>query len=215
MKITILGATGNVGSATLREAVAAGHQVVAYVRRPDAVEALPGVTVIAGDLDDSSALTEAIRGADAVIAAVTGPTKDSTFTQRTLPVIVAATQEAGVARLVQVSAFGVGDTADKASWFARLIYRTVLGKFFADKAAAEHVLTDSTLDWVMVYPVNLKKADAVKDWAAVPLESVARVPGLPTLPFANVATTLVELAGSAHLDARRILITTASGWKGN
>ncbi|WLP91844.1 NAD(P)-binding oxidoreductase [Gordonia sp. NB41Y] len=215
MKITILGATGNVGSATMREAVAAGHEVVAYVRRPDAVEKLPGVTVVAGDVDDPIGLAAAIRGADAVIAAVTGPTKDTTFTQRTLPAIVAAMEQAGVARLVQVSAFGVGDTADKASWLARLIYRTVLGKFFADKAAAEGVLTDSTLDWVIVYPVNLKKGAAVKDWAALPLERVARVPGLPTLPFANVAATLVELAGSTRLDARRILVTTASGWKGN
>lgn len=122
MKITILGATGNVGSATMREAVAAGHEVVAYVRRPDAVEKLPGVTVVAGDVDDPIGLAAAIRGADAVIAAVTGPTKDTTFTQRTLPAIVAAMEQAGVARLVQVSAFGVGDTADKASWLARLIY---------------------------------------------------------------------------------------------
>ncbi len=53
---------------------------------------------------------------------------------------------------VLVSAFGAGDTAEKASGFARLIYRTVFGKFFADKAASDAMLTASGLDHTIVYP---------------------------------------------------------------
>lgn len=37
MKFVVIGATGNVGSRTVDAAVEAGHEVVAYVRRPEAV----------------------------------------------------------------------------------------------------------------------------------------------------------------------------------
>ncbi|MGF2949488.1 NAD(P)H-binding protein [Microbacterium alcoholitolerans] len=70
---------------------------------------------------------------------------------------------------VLVSAFGAGDTAEKASGFARLIYRTVFGKFFADKAASDAVLTASGLDHTIVYPVNLKDAPALTAAAVKPL----------------------------------------------
>jgi Zn/Cd-binding protein ZinT len=53
---------------------------------------------------------------------------------------------------VLVSAFGAGDTAAKASGFARLVYRTVLKGFLADKAVAERALSESGLNWTTVYP---------------------------------------------------------------
>lgn len=213
MKIALLGATGNVGRHTLKEAVAAGHHVIAYARRADAVENLPGVSAVQGAIEDTEALTAAITGADALIVAITGPIKDKTFAQRTLPAILDAASEAGVARLVLVSTFGAGDTAGKASGFARLIYRTALKGFLADKAVAERMLTRSGLDWTIVYPVNLKEAPAHPDWSAVPLDKVRKVPGLPTLPFANVAKTLVELATDIAPAGRRVLVTTAKGWR--
>ncbi|MDG3010141.1 SDR family oxidoreductase [Rhodococcus sp. D2-41] len=211
MKIALLGATGNVGSRTLTEAVAAGHEVVAYARRPEAVKVLPGVTVVEGALEDQAALADAIRGCDALIVAVTGPMKDTSFAQRTVPTVVKASQEAGVGRLVLVSAFGAGDTANKASVFAKLAYRTILRGFFDDKAKSEAAVTGSDLDWTIVYPVNLKDAATAADWTAIPLEQVDKVPGLPTLPFGNVAKTLVELAADRKSSGGRIVVTTAKG----
>ena len=48
MKIVVVGATGNVGSRLVVQAAAAGHDVVAYARRPEAVPVASGVTVLAG-----------------------------------------------------------------------------------------------------------------------------------------------------------------------
>lgn len=213
MKIALLGATGNIGSRTVTTAVAAGHDVIAYARRPEAVEAMPGVTTVKGELDDTAALAAAISGADALIVSITGPIKDKTFARRTTATIIEAARTAGVPRVVLVSAFGAGDTAAKASGFARLIYRTVLRGFLDDKAAAEQLLAGSGLDWTVVFPVNLKDAPARQDWTAVPLDDVKKVPGLPTLPFDNAALTLVELAGDRSAIGQRILITTTTGWK--
>ena len=67
MKIVVIGANGNVGSRVVDAALAAGTEVVAYVRRPETVTAKPGLTVTAGDATDVAALTAAARGAQAVV----------------------------------------------------------------------------------------------------------------------------------------------------
>ena len=83
-----------------------------------------------------------------------------------------------MSRIVLISAFGAGDTAKKASGFSRLIYRTALAKFFADKAASDKLLQASGLEWTIVYPVNLKDAPALPEGAVVkPLNEVGKVPG--------------------------------------
>jgi hypothetical protein len=96
--------------------------------------------------------------------------------RRSLPLIVRAVTDAGVDRLVVVSAFGVGDTAAKASPFAKLIYRTLVAAVFKDKELSEKVLPGSRLNWTIVYPVNLREAPAVPA-AVKELSEVAAVPG--------------------------------------
>lgn len=213
MRIVIVGATGNVGSRTVEAALEAGHDVVAYVRRPDAVAPRPGLTIAKGDAADVTAMAAAAKSADAVIVAITGSTKDATFMQRTLPKVIEAVKQTNVGRLVMVSVFGAGDTAQKASWFARLIYRSLLGKFLADRAASDEVLQHSGLDFTIVYPVNLKNAPALPATAIERLDRVAKVPGLPTLPFANAAAALVRIASDPGYSGQRVLVTTPNGWR--
>ncbi|GAA1649848.1 NAD(P)H-binding protein [Actinoplanes couchii] len=64
MRILVLGATGNVGRALVEAALAGGHAVRAVSRSG---QGLPvGADVRLGDLDDSSTLTSALDGVDAV-----------------------------------------------------------------------------------------------------------------------------------------------------
>jgi uncharacterized protein YbjT (DUF2867 family) len=197
----------------MKHALEAGHQVVAYVRRPEAVSDAKGVQIIKGDVQDSGALAHAAEGADAIIVAITGAVSDGSFMQRAVPDIIQAAKTADVKRIVMVSAFGAGDTADKAAWFMKLAYRTVLGKFFRDKAASDALLEQSGLDYTIVYPVNLKDAPASINAVAKPLDQVDKVPGMPTLPFTNVAQELVKIVADPESIGQRILITTAKGWK--
>ncbi|MEU3615280.1 NAD(P)-binding oxidoreductase [Streptomyces sp. NPDC006872] len=216
MKIVVLGATGNIGSHVVKEALSQGHEVVAYVRNPDAVQRQAGVTVVQGSLDDQAALAKAFVGSDAVISAIgvaLRAKKPVDLMQRTLPVVTDAARDAGVERFVLVSAFGVGDTAAKASFLARLVYKTVVAAIFKDKELSEQSLPASGLNWTIVHPVNLKEAPAAPSAAVERLDRVAKVPGLPTLPFANVARALVEIAGDRGLAGQRLLVTTEKGWK--
>ncbi|MDZ7281658.1 NAD(P)-dependent oxidoreductase [Sphingomonas sanguinis] len=70
MKIALIGASGNAGSRILQELSDRGHAVTAIARTPERIAALPGVTPVAGDLSDTAALAETLRGHDAVISAV-------------------------------------------------------------------------------------------------------------------------------------------------
>jgi len=70
MKITIIGATGFVGSALLAEALSRGHEVTAIVRNGSRVPAGPTVREV--DASDAAALEPALKGQDVVISAFNG-----------------------------------------------------------------------------------------------------------------------------------------------
>jgi len=99
MNITIIGATGNVGSRIVNEALSRGHQVAAIARSADQLPARPGLSAKALDYTDAAKLAAAIEGQDAVIAAV----KYSTGHPAT---IVEAVKKAGVKRLLAVGGAG-------------------------------------------------------------------------------------------------------------
>jgi uncharacterized protein len=70
MKIAILGSTGFAGGYVLTEALTRRElDVTAIVRNPDAVAPHERLTVVKGDVFDTAALTEALRGHDAVVHA--------------------------------------------------------------------------------------------------------------------------------------------------
>ena len=50
MKVALLGATGFVGSALLKEALDRGHILTAIVRHPEKLEKREGLTAKAGDV---------------------------------------------------------------------------------------------------------------------------------------------------------------------
>ncbi|MFE6054386.1 NAD(P)-dependent oxidoreductase [Kitasatospora sp. NPDC056446] len=70
MRITVFGATGNVGSRIVAEAVARGHQVTAVVRDPAKPHRLPSSVALAvGDARDPEDVARNAAGQDAVITA--------------------------------------------------------------------------------------------------------------------------------------------------
>ncbi|GHG61201.1 NAD(P)-dependent oxidoreductase [Streptomyces griseocarneus] len=70
MRITVFGATGNVGGRTVAEALSRGHEVTAVVRDPARSGGLPpAVTVRTGDARDADAVAALSAGQDLVISA--------------------------------------------------------------------------------------------------------------------------------------------------
>lgn len=212
MKIAVLGATGKTGAHLVQQARAAGHDVVAYVRRPEAMPAQTGVTVVGGQLDDVAGMADAFAGADAVVCCIgpkvgPGTMLRTDLMQTCLGAILEVVKRAGVGRFVLMSAFGVGETAAKASLPARLVYRTAMAAIFGDKEKAETLLPSSGLNWAALYPVMLHEAPPLAQVSVRPLESVTHVPGLPKVTFANAATVLLDLATHPDRPGQRFLLT--------
>jgi uncharacterized protein len=98
-KIAILGATGNVGSRLLEEALRRGHTVTALARDLSKVQVRPGVEVRQVDAKDAAALTQALAGHDAVFSA----TRFATVSEDD---VVEPVKQAGVKRLMIVGGAG-------------------------------------------------------------------------------------------------------------
>lgn len=73
MKVAVVGATGVVGSATVRALIAAGHDVFALARTHDKGELLEswGATAVPADIYDHEGLVAMFEGCDAVVNAAT------------------------------------------------------------------------------------------------------------------------------------------------
>jgi uncharacterized protein len=69
MKIALIGATGFVGTAILKEALDRGHAVTAIARNPEKIKAQNNLTIVKSDVMDSDGLSEVLKGNDVVVSA--------------------------------------------------------------------------------------------------------------------------------------------------
>ncbi|MEJ6005700.1 NAD(P)-dependent oxidoreductase [Paucibacter sp. AS339] len=108
MKIALIGATGFIGSQLLQEAVQRGHQVTALVQHPEKVPALPGVQAQAMNVQDTAALTQALRGHDVVISAFSGHAQADVlgYFMQGFQSILSAAKAAAAPRLLVVGGAG-------------------------------------------------------------------------------------------------------------
>ena len=143
MELTIFGATGATGTLLTGQALAAGHQVTAVVRDPArlSVPDSPRLRVMTADLMDPVAISPAVAGADAVLAAFgprgTGPT--TVLREGTRSVIEAMGKE-GTRRLITVSGSIVTDEGEGPVMrylVKPLARRTALRHVAADMRGAE------------------------------------------------------------------------------
>jgi putative NADH-flavin reductase len=99
MKVAVIGASGNIGSQIVTEALSRGHTVTGIARNTDKIASRAGVTAVRGDLSDENALAAALRGHDAIISSV----RFRTFKASQL---LNAARASGVKRLLVVGGAG-------------------------------------------------------------------------------------------------------------
>src|SRR5271170_352902 len=101
MKIIVFGATGGTGKLIVSQALAKGHSVTAFVRKPDGMPQDPHLRVVQGDALDFAAVVDAIRGHRVVLSALGARTKKKTgMLAGAIPNILQAMRQEEVSRLV-------------------------------------------------------------------------------------------------------------------
>lgn len=209
IKVAILGATGRTGGLVVEQALGRGHGVVAYVRHAGALRESEGLRIVVGELSDTERLQSALSDVDAVICCLgTHNHKPVDLMQKNLPLIVRAMKRAGRTRLILLSAYGVGETADSASLVARLAYKIMFRSIFYDKERSEAGLATSGLDWTGVYPVGLADGPMIEAVEVRAMNEVKEVRGLPRVPRANVAKVLLDAAEDSRTIRQKLLVTS-------
>ena len=191
MKVTVFGATGQLGKVTVPALVAAGHEVRAVIRRDEQradVEAL-GATGVLVDLEDENAdYGPAYDGADAVVWAaganvMTGAEHSDRVDREGALRAIKAAADAGVGRWLQVSSM----FADRWEQGPEVLHR-----FLQNKGAADTAVQESGLAWTVLRPGGL-----ANDEPTGRIE-VADQLGWGRITRADVAAVLVELLASGH-----------------
>lgn len=163
MKLIIFGATGGTGRAVVRQALAEGHEVTAFVRDPAKLGAYAQherLRVVQGDVTDAARVEQVVEGADAVISAL-GPTRASAkdMLRAASTNIIAAMKKHGVRRLIWQTGAGVRDEGDQPS--AIRIVMIMLLKLFSPQVLEDSERTfqnikASDLEWTVVRVPALK-----------------------------------------------------------
>ena len=155
MRIVVIGANGTTGQEIVKQALAAGHQVVGAVRRPETLSHLAGVEVAKIDLSDHASLVRAMTGADAVVSALghgglRASAQATTLYSDATRAIRAAMRETGVSRIVVLSSGGTVDNDEAPGFYTKLIRRYLINTYL-DMARMETILEESPdLDWTSV-----------------------------------------------------------------
>lgn len=212
MRIALLGATGRTGAEFASQAEAAGHEIVAYVRRPQALTPSPRMKVVGGQIDDEDALTEAFAGCNAV-AITLGPKIGQTSTPLmsvAVPAVIAAAKRAGVYRVVVLSALGAFGTFANTRYPYRFGCRTFLRGAFNDHKLGENHLLTSDLAWTTIHPGPLGNKGRTASPTIVDAATGFKMPGAPRTQRADVAAAMLAAINDPSTYGKRMIMTSAT-----
>ena len=156
MRLVILGASGRTGNHLVRQAIAMGHDVTAFVRKPNKLPlSHERLRVIIGDARDRFSVERVVQYAEAVINAIAiGADESETVQIDIMENIVTGMKKHGIVRFV-----GICDTHVQAPTNRTSVLTGRLGAFLMTPSAsrfarlsqlAVHTVSRSTLSWSMV-----------------------------------------------------------------
>lgn len=149
MNIAIIGATGNVGSRLLDEALRRNHSVTAIARKASSLTPRAGLVTHDIDVHDSAALAAVLQGHDAVISS-------GRFITISAADIVAPVKQAGVKRLLVVGGAG---SLEIAPGLALIDTPQFPAEYKAEASAGRDFLQalrkENELDWTFLSPSAL------------------------------------------------------------
>lgn len=211
MKLALIGATGFVGSAALKELVSRGHNVTAIVRQAGTIEDSDNITPVTVDIMDTAPLAEALVGHDAVISAYNPGWANPNYVEdfaRGSQSIQDATKQAGVNRLLVVGGAGSLYTKDG----VQLVDTPDFPAELRPKAAAVRdylnvLKNENDLDWTMISPAvefgPTTPTERRGEYRLGDDEPVVDENGVSTISPADLAVAIVdEIESGTHHKAR-------------
>lgn len=158
MRILIFGASGKTGHELVKQALAQGHYVTAFVRNPSKLKiSNENLKVFQGDVTNHFLVEVAVKGYDAVFSALgaASPFKYDQSIVDGVNNIVNAMQKNSVKRFIYMSAINVKESRRNAGLLIKIAATTLLRTETAGHQAREKIIKQTGLDWTLVRPGGL------------------------------------------------------------
>jgi len=154
MYITVFGASGKVGRLVIKQALAEGHTIAAFVHKNNPFQPQEGLRIERGDISDAAAVARALEGSDAVISTLgSWHTNSKNILATGMANIIPVMEQRGVGRIVTLTGAGALWSGDHPSAFDRAVHRLLgLGAraILEDGEAHIRALEASGLVWTCV-----------------------------------------------------------------
>ncbi len=220
MKITVIGASGLIGTKVVDLLTAEGHDVVAASRQS-------GVDVLTGD-----GLVEALSGADVLIDVVNSPSFEDDavmdFFNKSTTNLVGAAKHAGVGHYVALSIVGLDGLPDSGYMRAKVAQEKILTESglpysivratqfseFADAITASMTVGDEVrVPDALIQPITADRvaSDVARAAVANPLNDVVNIGGPEKIPFEQMARESLARQGD---DSKTVVVDPAAGYFG-
>lgn len=190
--IVVTGATGTVGSELVRRLSEADERVRALSREPDRGEALDGVEWVRADLARMEELAPVFEGGDRLFL-LTGNSEDMVWLQKNA---IQAAREAGIRRIVKLSALGATDHS-----------KSVIALWHYN---VERMLRDSGTAWTFLRPHHFMQNlldPAVHDREAGRVHSPSRDGTIPFVDTRDVAACAAATLTTEGHEGRTYTLT--------
>lgn len=162
MKISIFGSTGATGQQLVKQGLERGYTISTIVRKQLPVTH-PNLAAVTGDIFDKKLLKEVINGSDAIISVLAFTPKpfgkkSTDLYSKMASLLVDAMSEPGIKKIIFCTSAGVEDDPNEIWFYKHFLKPFLLKKGYQDMQLAEKILTNSTLDWIIVRPSRLTNA---------------------------------------------------------
>lgn len=202
MNVLVFGASGGTGRELVKQALAQGHSVTAFVRDPTKFEINhANLKVVQGDVADYESVERAVQNQDAAICALGSSTplkRDPTLIDGVRH-IIEAMEHAGEQRFIYLSFLGVRDGRNQLSFLGKYIIAPLVRRnVVADHEVKERLIKQSRLNWIIVRPPRLtngQRTGAYRSGERIGANSI-----IPTISRADVADFMLkQLTDDAYL----------------
>jgi putative NADH-flavin reductase len=155
MHITVFGASGKVGRVVVRQALARGYDVTAFVHKNNPFIEEPGLKVVQGDIYSGEDIRKVIENRDAIISCLgSWGTKHRNVLTTAMRSLIPAMREQKINRIITLTGAGASPPDRGMSAFHRLLMRLLApfpaGKVFADGDQHMRLLMASDLNWTTI-----------------------------------------------------------------
>ena len=211
MKIALIGATGNVGSHVLKEALSRGHQVTAIARDAGKLSAgQSNLNVDETDVYDTDALTTALRGHDAIISAFNSGWQNPNLYadyKRGYASILAAANRSGVKRILVVGGASSLVLPDGRRVFDAYIPPEFVNAVRGAMDLLEDIQKENDLDWTFLSPaIELRPGERTGKFRLGPDNPVMDAEGKRGITVADMAVAIVDEIENGQFIRRRFTV---------